>query len=896
MATLVPTDEDPFAAPVTAAPASGATATPVDFDPFADQTPPPPQGLWDSAKAAYNQRMQNTQNYQSQVDAGKLNPAAGEIGKIGQAGALAFSDPITGLAKAGYNALPDSAQGAIKRTADGFTSGVKDEMQDLGAAEHYYLGDNAIPDNTAGIGAALDKGQKYYNSSPNLKAVTEGGANILGAAPGAGMAEGLAEKGLAGVVNAGKTVASVPGKIGSGISTALTPVEQHAQNFWQNRTTPEQAKQVAGIKYDEAENIGGSLTSDKRNQFIDAAHGAEKGADGNIVPPSPLAQKILDNLNKTRDQPLTLKGAQNIEQDINQNISYQPNGMLTPDSVQLLKIKSALRNTINSASPQDLIGGPQAWQSWNDAKKAYSGAGILTDINNMINKATFADQPAAQLKRNLAKWSNKSSTISGLDPDEMDLVKGAIKTDFANEIMRSGSSRLIPIGATALGLGNGHGIMGAMAGTATSMAGRNAGFAYQLGKMGDLADAIGERMPDMTKVPQKTPAAQLQLTKPVWSGAQNHPGFSGPVTGNVTPPPPTAFQAASQAAKDAAAQKATEAAVASPEKIFTGRRGESFVGRDDLPETTASLAARIGEDPRQLVQQYHGATPEQFENATPAQKEALVDIAQRNRAAQTTSGPVLNVGENPDQFGETPKGPMQRPDMPNKYQPTQNEVNASGNTKPYSQTATGTSQRPFQGETPNPNEAAAQSQYGSAKAQHEDELNQRWQQYKSSSEYQNSDAARERQAQSDKYTGKDAPKTSAFAQKTDNTGRYAVDENGFVKSAAGGPIIFKNQKDAGNWILKTGNKSSPDQIFDLHNHPSGKGFTVKQTGTAQPKEPPPFKPSADPNKPPPNPNARHEQPEYNANSPSENKGNLLGQKRGGSIKGQIAFKLNKNKK
>jgi len=61
----------------------------------------------------------------------------------------------------------------------------------------------------------------------------------------------------------------------------------------------------------------------------------------------------------------------------------------------------------------------------------------------------------------------------------------------------------------------------------------------------------------------------------------------------------------------------------------------------------------------------------------------------------------------------------------------------------------------------------------------------------------------------------------------DEGGDYEVDEFGFVRSERGGPIIFGDQKQAGKWILREANKNAKRQVFDIHNHPSGKGFTVK---------------------------------------------------------------------
>ena len=80
-------------------------------------------------------------------------------------------------------------------------------------------------------------------------------------------------------------------------------------------------------------------------------------------------------------------------------------------------------------------------------------------------------------------------------------------------------------------------------------------------------------------------------------------------------------------------------------------------------------------------------------------------------------------------------------------------------------------------------------------------------------------------------------KSSNQAGPKDRDGRFVVDENGFVMSSAQGPIRFADQKQAAKWILNVGQKQSPDQIFEIAVHPTGKGFTARERGRSE--TPPP---------------------------------------------------------
>ena len=99
----------------------------------------------------------------------------------------------------------------------------------------------------------------------------------------------------------------------------------------------------------------------------------------------------------------------------------------------------------------------------------------------------------------------------------------------------------------------------------------------------------------------------------------------------------------------------------------------------------------------------------------------------------------------------------------------------------------------------------------------------RWEQRQQESQYQEfSRRAREQ------YAGSDA-KTSSTAAAPDAESRFPTDEFGFVASDKGGPIRFGDQKQAAKWILNVGQKQSPDQVFEIANHPKG-GFTARETG------------------------------------------------------------------
>jgi hypothetical protein len=119
-------------------------------------------------------------------------------------------------------------------------------------------------------------------------------------------------------------------------------------------------------------------------------------------------------------------------------------------------------------------------------------------------------------------------------------------------------------------------------------------------------------------------------------------------------------------------------------------------------------------------------------------------------------------------------------------------------------------------------EAAARESADNARRENIEDLQRFWQQKK---ERRERDAgARERYEQrQERAQQQHSGKASSTTEKGfDADGRYEVDENGFVLSDKGGPIIFKDQVQAAKWIIKA-QREGLDQNFELHNHPTKNG-------------------------------------------------------------------------
>ncbi|TXH57898.1 MAG: hypothetical protein E6Q97_03430 [Desulfurellales bacterium] len=302
------------------------------------------------------------------------------------------------------------------------------------------------------------------------------------------------------------------------------------------------------------------------------------------------------------------------------------------------------------------------------------------------------------------------------------------------------------------------------------------------------------------------------------------------------------------------------------------------------------LTDRIGTDPGQLVERTLQIPAAQFQAMPIPARDRLIQVALEARQQQVP-GPQYAVqdtsGQGPTSAAPAPMREAQRAPYRGaaenpaaRVQPTSAEIDASPQRR-YSQQGVGGSERPFPagpdssgldfgdrrswGAPRDPeaefferraNEMAAQAKAAQQenmrrrqeaytrwkeadearqRARDEEDLRRR---YSESQQYRDYEGAYREQTGQSRWgnadysfkKGKYTPHPKPF----DADGNYSVDENGFVVSTGGGPVVFADQKKAARWILDHGHKHGR-QVFEPANHPGIAGkFTVYQRGIADP--------------------------------------------------------------
>jgi len=313
------------------------------------------------------------------------------------------------------------------------------------------------------------------------------------------------------------------------------------------------------------------------------------------------------------------------------------------------------------------------------------------------------------------------------------------------------------------------------------------------------------------------------------------------------------------------------------------------------------LTQQIGANPAAFVQRTLGIPESQF-RVMPQQAQHRLLVAAMEQAQVQQPGPTYQVqdtsGQGPTSAAPAPMreargapyaGAAENPEA--RVQPTSAEIDATGGQRinPRGPAPTGVgiggSERPFPagpdssgldfgnrrswGAPRDPEaeffERRANEMAARAKAAQQEEMQRRQEAYtrwrqadEARKRAQNEEDLRRRYSEGQQYRdyegayreqtgqsrwgnadysfkqGKYTPHPKPF----DAEGNYPVDENGFVTSTGGGPIVFPTQKAAGRWILDHGNKRGR-QVFEPANHPGVNGkFTVYQRGMTEPEQGP----------------------------------------------------------
>lgn len=222
--------------------------------------------------------------------------------------------------------------------------------------------------------------------------------------------------------------------------------------------------------YNAAENAGGVLKPNLTDTWInEASKVLPQTAAGKTILGETPASKLVERMQSLRGQPLTLAEAQEVYSalgDMAETHVDPKTGKLFAEGKKFSDIQDALWDTMENASPADVIGGKAGFDLWKQGKTEWAKSMRMNDMERIIQRANGADNPATVMKNGFRAMENNPKRMRGLSKEEVKAVKHAARHGILIGPLKFAGSRLIST-MTGLGAGMfGGGPVGATAGAA----------------------------------------------------------------------------------------------------------------------------------------------------------------------------------------------------------------------------------------------------------------------------------------------------------------------------------------------------------------------------------------------------------------------------------------------
>lgn len=230
---------------------------------------------------------------------------------------------------------------------------------------------------------------------------------------------------------------------------------------------------LANNAYSNADRLGGSLTPGFTDKFLDKIKKFRpQTPEGKAVVGEDAFSKVIQRMDELKGRPISLQGAQEIDEFLTDRIDELLDvGRRTKQSKKVLNIQNVLRESIEKASPGDVIGGREGFAALKEGRKLWSASRKVDDIERILQKADLIDNPATAIKTGFRNLVSSPARARGFTKKELELMRKAAKTGVFSDFLRvTLGSRLIPI----ITLGSGGGIAQSGAAAIGSQIGRSA--------------------------------------------------------------------------------------------------------------------------------------------------------------------------------------------------------------------------------------------------------------------------------------------------------------------------------------------------------------------------------------------------------------------------------------
>ena len=269
-------------------------------------------------------------------------------------------------------------------------------------------------------------------------------------------------------------------------------------------TTSAAAKQVASAYYDQADKAGGTLTPQFTNKFVDSvAKALPQTEAGKAVIGDSVVTKLATRLQDIKDQPMTLQAAQEVDEAIGSLITkeYEAFKGLSKEGAHLAEIQRGFRNDILNAAPGDVSGGTAGFDALGPARKAWSQAMKLADLERIQQRAEMTDNPATSARTQIRTLLTNDAKSRGYSAEERAALEAAAERGVIGGALHVFGSRLVPLAAGAAGFSSGvlPGLAAAGVAHGASTLMRNAATGLAERRLNNAMTVLGRGVPSMPR-------------------------------------------------------------------------------------------------------------------------------------------------------------------------------------------------------------------------------------------------------------------------------------------------------------------------------------------------------------------------------------------------------------
>jgi hypothetical protein len=261
--------------------------------------------------------------------------------------------------------------------------------------------------------------------------------------------------------------------------------------------TAAEAKAIASTFYRQLDQQGANLLPPQTaSKFVDMVQREVPASKfGAAVGGDTEATAMLGRIESMRDEPMTFKAAQEIDESMSNLITKQY-GLkgLSKDGEALLRIQEGFRDMIADAPGS----AGDAFDALGKGRAAWSQARKMDDLERIQARAEQTDNPASSYKTQIRTLLNNRSRSRGYTDAERTAVEDAGKRGMLGSALHVFGTRLLPLEAGGLGFLGG-GPIGALAAAGAAHFGTTAlragATALQRRRLQNALDVLGRGVP-----------------------------------------------------------------------------------------------------------------------------------------------------------------------------------------------------------------------------------------------------------------------------------------------------------------------------------------------------------------------------------------------------------------